>query len=260
MVEALSGRVENVDFTFSSFFSSYFYFLGFIFLFFPVSLPGKKMKDYRNLLLDLDGTITDPMEGITRSVEYALNHLGIAVNDRRELCSFIGPPLKDSFREFYNLDEEQAEEAVCKYRERYSEIGIYENELYKGMEDFLCETRQCGKKLFVATSKPTEFAGRILDYFHLSPYFIFIGGSGLDGSRSTKAEVIRYVLDENHITDLSSVIMIGDRKHDIIGARTVGIDSIGVLYGYGSYEELSETGAGKIVKDIPELKEVLCPF
>ncbi len=216
------------------------------------------MKDYHYLLFDLDGTITDPMEGITRSVEYALNYLGITVNDRRTLCSFIGPPLKDSFREFYGLNEEQIEKAVGKYRERYSETGIYENKLYEGMDNSLKEIQECGKTLFIATSKPTEFARRILDYFHLTHYFTFIGGSGLDGSRHTKAEVIRYVLQENGITDLSSVVMIGDRKHDVIGAQTVGIDSIGVLYGYGSYKELSEAGAGKIIRNIRDLKDVLC--
>ena len=200
---------------------------------------------YQYLFFDLDGTVTDPMQGITRSVAYALNHFGIVVNDLRELCPFIGPPLKDSFIEFYQFTEVQAEEAVKKYRERYSETGLYENEVYPGMAELLEQARRKGYQLMMATSKPDVFAGLIL------------GGSGLDGSRHTKADVIEYVIRENGITDLSKVVMIGDRKHDIIGAKAVGIDSIGVLYGYGDREELMTAGADYIVEDIEELMSLL---
>ena len=139
------------------------------------------MKEYKYILLDLDGTITDPMIGITRCVEYALNHFGIQVNDLRELCPFIGPPLLDSFRDFYHFTDEQAKIATEKYRERFADTGIYENKLYDGMKDFLEEAIQQGHILMLATSKPTVFAKRILDYFDIARYFTFVAGSGLDG-------------------------------------------------------------------------------
>lgn len=215
------------------------------------------MKQYKYLLLDLDGTITDSETGITRCVEYALNHFGIQVDDLRELSPFIGPPLLDSFKDFYNFTDEQAAIAVEKYRERYEKKGILENKLYPGIGEFLAEARQKDKIVILATSKPEIFAKRILDYFELSNYFSFVAGSGLDGSLHTKTDVIDYILQSNKITDLSSVVMIGDRKHDIIGAKNVSIDSIGVLYGFGDYKELSEAGADYIVEDIPALRKLL---
>lgn len=215
------------------------------------------MKQYNYLLFDLDGTITNSETGITRCVEYALNYFGIQVSDLHDLLPFIGPPLLDSFKEFYHFTDEQAVIATEKYRERYKDKGIYENELYPGIEELLAEAAQQGKTVILATSKPEIFARRILDYFKLSDYFSFIAGSGLDGSLHTKTDVINYILQSNNITDLSTVVMIGDRKHDIIGAKNVGIDSIGVLYGFGDYEELSEAGATHIVKDIAELRNLL---
>lgn len=215
------------------------------------------MKKYTSILLDLDGTITDPMEGITKCVEFALNHFGIKVADRRDLCPFIGPPLVDSFQEFYHFTDEQAGVAVEKYRERFSQTGIFENKLYEGMTDFLEWANGQGYILMLATSKPAVFANRILKHFEIDSYFAFVGGSGLDGSLPTKTDVIRYVLKENNLTDLSKVVMIGDRKHDIIGAKEAGIDSIGVLYGYGSRAELVTAGANRIVKNLEELKVVL---
>lgn len=215
------------------------------------------MKQYKYLLLDLDGTIIDSETGITRCVEYALNHFGIQVDDLRELSPFIGPPLLDSFKDFYNFTDEQAAIAVEKYRERYEKKGILENKLYPGIGEFLAEARLKDKIVILATSKPEIFAKRILDYFELSNYFSFVAGSGLDGSLHTKTDVIDYILQSNKIIDLSSVVMIGDRKHDIIGAKNVGIDSVGVLYGFGDYKELSEAGADYIVEDIPALRKLL---
>lgn len=215
------------------------------------------MKQYNYLLFDLDGTITDSATGITRCVEYALNYFGIQVSDLHDLLPFIGPPLLDSFKEFYHFTDEQAVIATEKYRERYKDKGIYENELYPGIEELLAQARQNGKTVILATSKPEIFARRILDYFKLSDYFSFIAGSGLDGSLHTKTDVINYILQSNKIADLSSVVMIGDRKHDIIGAKNVSIDSIGVLYGFGDCDELSEAGATHIVKDIAELRNLL---
>lgn len=215
------------------------------------------MKQYQYLLFDLDGTITDSETGITRCVEYALNHFGIRVNNLSELSPFIGPPLLDSFKEFYNFTDEQAVIAAEKYRERYTDKGIYENELYPGIKELLAEAHRKDRTVILATSKPEVFAKRILDYFELSSYFSFVAGSGLDGSLHTKTDVINHILRSNDIKDLSTVVMIGDRKHDIIGANNVGIDSVGVLYGFGDYKELSEAGATYIVKDIAELRNLL---
>lgn len=215
------------------------------------------MKQYKYLLFDLDGTITDSATGITRCVAYALNHFGIQVNDLRELSPFIGPPLLDSFKDFYHFTDEQATLAVAKYRERYEHKGIFENKLYPGIKELLMEASLSGKNVILATSKPEIFARRILDYFELSGYFSFIAGSGLDGTLHTKTDVINHILQTNNIADPNSMVMIGDRKHDIIGARNMGIDSIGVLYGFGDYKELAEAGANYIVKDIPELRKFL---
>ena len=209
------------------------------------------------VLLDLDGTITDPMLGITRCVEYALNHFGIQVDDLRELCGFIGPPLLDSFREFYGFSEQQAWEAITIYKERFSTIGLYENKVYPGMEAMLGALQQHGKKLMIATSKPEIFARQILEYFHLDHYFSFIGGAALDGLRLQKDEVIRYVLEENGIKDVQRVVMVGDRKFDVEGAHRAGLSAIGVLYGYGSRKELVDAKAEYIVEDILQLRQLL---
>lgn len=214
-------------------------------------------KDYKYILLDLDGTVTDSMEGITKSIQYALKHFGIKVDDLNQLRKFVGPPLKESLMEFCCFNETQAEEGIRKYRERFADTGIYENAVYPGIESLLQELNAAGKQVMLATGKPAYYAGKILDYFHLSPYFKFVGGSGLDGSLSHKDEVIRHVLESNDIHDLSQVVMVGDRKHDIHGARQVGIDSIGVLYGYGDKEELIEAGAERMVNSVEELREAL---
>lgn len=214
-------------------------------------------KNYQYLLMDLDGTVTDPMEGITHSVQHALSAFGIEVRDLRELCPFIGPPLKNSFMEFYHFTEEQAEQAIGKYREYFSGKGIFENKIYEGMEDFLAEQVRQGKQLSLATSKPEPFARQILEYFGIDSYFTFIGGSTLDGTRSEKPDVVRYVLESQHITDYASAVMIGDRKFDIEGAKANGIDSIGVLYGYGSQTELTQAGANHLVTNLNELASLL---
>ena len=212
---------------------------------------------YTYILLDLDGTVTDSMEGITKSIQYALKHFGIEVNDLNQLRKFVGPPLKESFMEFCHFNASQAEEGIRKYRERFADTGIYENVVYPGMEQLLQELNEAGKQVMLATGKPTYYATKILEHFHLSRYFKFVGGSGLDGSRSHKDEVIQYVLENNNIQDLSKVVMGGDRKHDIIGARKIGIDNIGVLYGYGDKEELTQAGATRIVSSVKELGQIL---
>ena len=215
------------------------------------------LKNYEYILMDLDGTITDPLEGITRSVQHALASFGIQVEDPHTLSHFIGPPLVDAFMEYYGFSREQGVKAAEKYRERFSVVGLYENEVYPGMEDFLKKMTSAGKKLLVATSKPQVFAEKILDHFHLAQYFTFIGGSNLDGTRAHKDEVIAYVLAENHITRLDQVVMVGDRKYDLAGAQKLGLDCIGVLYGYGSRQEMETAGATALAENLEELTGLL---
>lgn len=209
------------------------------------------------ILFDLDGTVTNSMEGITKSVQYALRKYGIEVSDLNELRKFIGPPLKDSFMEFYNFTEEDAEKGITYYREYFTDKGIFENYPYEGIDKLLDSLKSAGKKIILATSKPEVFSKRILDHFDLTKYFDYIAGSTLDGSRSSKGDVIRYALKESNITDLDSTIMIGDRLHDIEGAKACKIESIGVLYGFGDRKELEEAGADFIVNDINELEKLL---
>lgn len=214
-------------------------------------------KKYRTLLMDLDGTLTDPGEGITRSVAHALAGLGIQVDDRRTLYPFIGPPLQDSFRAFYGLDDRQVAQAIEAYRAYFSEKGIFENEVYPGIEAFLREQTNAGCRIYLATSKPETFAVRILDHFHLSTYFAGIAGSTLDGKRVEKGEVIRYLLNNFPIDRKEPAVMIGDRKYDVEGAHQNGLPAIGVLYGYGSREELKEAGADFLARDLEELGRLL---
>ncbi|MEY8352320.1 HAD family hydrolase [Lachnospiraceae bacterium 54-53] len=212
-------------------------------------------KEY--LLFDLDGTLTDPKEGITKSVRYALKAFGIEVEDLDELCCFIGPPLKDSFMEYYGFSEEDGRKAVQIYREYFSDKGLYENKVYEGTGQVLRSLSETGKKLYVASSKPEVFVRKILRHFELDSCFTFMGGADLGEIRVKKADVIRYVLEENGITDRDRVVMIGDRKHDILGARETGIDSVGVLYGYGSRQELEEAGADALAETIFDLQNLL---
>ena len=214
------------------------------------------MKDI--ILFDLDGTLTDPKVGITKSVQYALRHFNINVENPDDLCKFIGPPLRQSFKDFYGFDNAGAEEAVEKYRERFLDKGIYENIMYDGIDDMLGKLRNSGRTLIIATSKPTVLAKKVLEHFALDMYFSFDSGAELNGERSEKSEVIRYAFERNNIHDLRNCIMIGDRKHDIIGAKAVGITGVGVLYGYGSQDELTDAGADYIVKNVNELSDLLC--
>lgn len=205
------------------------------------------------ILMDLDGTITNPAEGITRCFEYALNHFGIKVESRAELEQFIGPPLRQSFKEGYGFDEEKATEAVAKYRERFQPIGMFENEVYDGMEQALQCLKEAGKVLIVATSKPEHMAKKILEYFKLDSYFTDICGSCDDAKRNEKDEVIQYALEKHGITDLEQVLMVGDRKFDVIGASKCGLKCMGVLYGFGDRKELEEAGAAYIAETVEEM-------
>ncbi|MCI9176120.1 MAG: HAD family hydrolase [Lachnospiraceae bacterium] len=214
---------------------------------------------YQVILFDLDGTLTDPGEGITNSVAYALKKYGISVSDKKELYRFIGPPLHESFEEYYGFSQEKAMEVVACYREYFSETGIYENLVYDGTEEMLKSLKGAGKQVILATSKPEHFANRILDYFHLSDYFDFAAGANMDGTRTKKADVIGYALESCHISDYSQAVMVGDRKHDVLGAAQLGIDAIGVLYGYGSEEELKGAGAVYLAEEPGDILRYVCP-
>lgn len=209
------------------------------------------------ILMDLDGTLTDSKEGITKSIQYALRTRNIFIDDLDSLTKHIGPPLRDGFMEFYGFSEEEAEAATAAYREYYNEKGIYQIKLYDGMERLLTRLKQAGKYLILATSKPEEYAVKILKTLHLYHYFDDICGATFDGSRDDKESVIRYALEKNSITDLDRVVMVGDRKYDIWGAKAVGIASIGVLYGFGSRKELAEAGADQIAATVEELYDVI---
>lgn len=210
------------------------------------------------ILFDLDGTLTDPGTGITNSVAYALARFGIAVADRAELYRFIGPPLMDSFMEYYGLTEAQATEAVAVYREYFADKGWAENRVYDGIEPLLASLEAAGKVLLVATSKPEVFARRILAHFGLDKYFAVIRGVALQAPRGySKADVIREALASVGVTDLSQAVMVGDRRHDIEGAKAVGLASIGVLYGYGDKAEHERAGADLIAEDVASLGSIL---
>ena len=210
---------------------------------------------YPYVFFDLDGTLTDPALGITNAVMYALQHYGITVQDRTELYPFIGPPLTDSFEKYYHFSSEQAKEAVDIYRVYFKDIGLYENTVYNGVPHLLSSLQAAGVQLVLATSKPTIFAKRILEHFDLYSYFTLVIGSELNGERVEKADVIRYALQELHITDLTQVIMVGDRCFDIQGARECGLDAIGVTYGYGDANELD--GAVALAHSVSELQTLL---
>ncbi|HCB99711.1 MAG TPA: phosphoglycolate phosphatase [Ruminococcaceae bacterium] len=215
------------------------------------------LKNIKNIFFDLDGTITNSKVGITKSAAYALRSFGISVTDLDDLLPFIGPPLKESFMRYYDFTEQDAILAVRKYGEYFSKIGLYENAVYSGIESMLHQLRLKKRTLFVATSKPTYFAIKILSHFHLLSYFHSVFGSELDGTRSQKDEVLLYGLEQRHITDLSTTIMIGDRLYDIYGAKKAGISSIGVLYGFGSRFELEDAGADYIIETVSALSALL---
>ncbi|MBO5293606.1 MAG: HAD family hydrolase [Lachnospiraceae bacterium] len=212
---------------------------------------------YQNILFDLDGTLTDSALGITNSVKYALGKWNIKVEDRTSLYRFIGPPLQESFMRFYGFSEEEGRQAVAYYREYFADRGIFENEVYPGVEELLRQLKKQGKKLILATSKPEEYAFRILRHFGLYDYFDFAAGALMNGERSRKSEVIQYAIRNADIRNLSETVMVGDREHDIFGAREAGIDSIGVLFGYGSHEELTGAGATYIARSVSDIMSFL---
>ena len=209
------------------------------------------------VLFDLDGTLTDPAEGITNSVAYALSKFGIEVADKRELNKFIGPPLIPSFCEFYGFSEEDAKQALAFYREYFAPHGIFENNIYGGIKAMLKRLSKENKTLILATSKPQEFAVKILEYFGIANYFSMVCGNTLDESRPTKKDVIEYIMQSFPDMNGENSVMVGDRKYDVEGAKVFSLPSVGVLYGYGDEKELSSAGADHIVSDVKNLEKLL---
>lgn len=206
------------------------------------------------VLLDLDGTLTDAGPGIVNCINYALDDMGIERPDDATMRTFLGPPLAATFSRHFAMTDQQVEYAIAKYRERYHDVGLFENAVYDGIPELLQQLTDSGRVLAVATSKPTYSATRILEHFDLDQYLTFIGGADLEGVRHDKASVIQHTLDElramGRLDPDARLIMVGDREHDVHGARAHGIDTIGVLWGYGAREELMEAGAVQLV-DIP---------
>lgn len=211
------------------------------------------------VLFDLDGTLTDPKQGITSCVQYALANIGIDEPDLDNLEDFIGPPLKEHFMERYSLDETTAKVCVDKYRERYNPIGVYENKMYEGIDKVLETLKERGIKLAVASSKPAMLVNVVLEHFGLMKYFDVVAGSELDGTRTRKSDVIRYafeLLDEKGLSH-ERPIMVGDRKHDVIGAGETGIPCMAVAYGYGSMEELTAEHPDFIAKKVSDIADII---
>ncbi len=218
---------------------------------------------FKYILFDLDGTLTDPKLGITSSVQYALRALGIEEPSLDKLEPFIGPPLTDSFREFYGLEGERLATAIDKYRERFATQGIFENEIYPGIPQMLADLKAKDKILAIASSKPTLFVEQILEHFEIRKYFDHVVGSNMDGTRGTKEEVVEETLRQMLTVEMTpaqkrdAVAMVGDRKFDIEGARAHGITSVGVLFGYAPEGELEEAGADYIVNSVRSLQVLL---
>lgn len=213
------------------------------------------MKQYKHILFDLDGTLTDPQEGIINSVQYALKRFGVQ-RENHELLYFIGPPLHKSFEEIFET-EQKAFEAVDVYREYYTVKGIFENRLYEGITELLEVLNKNNKTLHIATSKPTKFAEQILHHFNIHHHFKIIMGSNMDGTRTEKHEVIQDILNQLPESNPAEFVMIGDRKFDVIGAKHHGLDSISVAFGYGTLEEIKNAEPTYLAETVNDLKKLL---
>ena len=200
---------------------------------------------YDIVLFDLDGTLTESGIGITRSVAHALKKRGIVETDQKKLDRFIGPPLIDMFKALYGFTDEEAKQGVEDFREYFAVKGIFENRVYDGVAELLQALQAAGKRCVLATSKPEEYAVQIMERFGLSQYFDRICGATMDETRTDKAEVIAYAMEG---LEKEKAVMVGDREHDVLGAKANGLDAIGVLYGYGSREELEQAGAMAIAE------------
>lgn len=215
------------------------------------------MNQYEYLLFDLDGTLTDSGDGIINSVLHALKKRGIETQDRASLRVFVGPPLLDSFAQYYGMDREEGMKAIADYREYFTDRGWKENSVYDGILDMLRKLKAAGKHLYIATSKPEPFAKQIAEYFGFASYFDGIVGSTLDEKITGKGQVISLVLEQIGAAGMGKTVMIGDREHDVNGAKENQLPCIGVLYGYGDRPELEAAGAVEICESVEALTELL---
>ena len=212
---------------------------------------------YKYALFDLDGTLTDPAPGITNCIMYALRKFGITPPPREALYKFIGPPLLYSFKEYCGFSEKDAELAVAYYRERFSDVGLFENEIYPGIRELLSELCESGTKVVLATSKPDVYSKRILEHFDIDKYFYFLAANTLTESRPEKSDVIAYAIESCKIKVPAEAVMVGDRKYDIVGAHKAGVACAAVLFGYGSREEFDEYKADYIVESFKEVENLV---
>lgn len=213
------------------------------------------MKKYKSLLFDLDGTITDSSEGIINSIVYALEKMDVTITDRDVLKKFVGPPLMDSYKKYFGFTNKEAELGLKLFREYFTEKGIYENRLFDGMDNLLQDLCRSGYELVLATSKPIHFAERILEYFDIKKYFSYISACPIDEANTTKIDVMKSALKMTSSNNKEEILMIGDTSFDINGAKICGIDSMGVLYGTDSAEELKN--ATYLAKDVEEIRSIL---
>lgn len=209
------------------------------------------------VFFDLDGTLTDSCEGIVNSVVYALKYFGINEENIEGLKKFIGPPLLESFEKYYGFSSEKSKQALNKYREYYADKGIFENSLYSGIENLLKKLKDEGFHVVLATSKPELYAEKILKHFDIFKYFDFLAGANFEETRVNKDDIIDFALKNLKVTDKSDVIMVGDREHDILGAKENNIKSIGVLYGFGTLNELKNSGADFIAKNVSDIFDII---
>ena len=209
------------------------------------------------LFFDLDGTLTDPAEGICGCIRYALEKDGRPTGPMEEYFPWIGPPLEFSFREFVGASDEDTPRLVAYYRERFSTVGLFENKVYPGIHELLASLKAAGAHMAIATGKPTVFTERILERFELRQYFDCVNGITLGAAPESKAEVIQRGMEQMGVTEPSRCVMIGDRKHDVQGAKECGMACIGVLYGFGSREEFCAAGADLIAETVSDLEKIL---
>ncbi|AWN19178.1 HAD family hydrolase [Streptococcus sobrinus] len=215
------------------------------------------MTNYQTIIFDLDGTLTDSQTGIINSLTYAFKQMGLPLPAQSQLKKFIGPPLSQSFQDFCGLNDIETQKIISYYRQYFSDKGWKENQLLPGARELLAKLKQAGKTLLVASSKPEVFVKQILDHFEIDSYFTVIAGASLDDSRSQKSAVIAHALKTAKIEELKGCVMVGDRKHDVEGAKVQGLPTIGLLLGFGSRQELEESGAIAIAENFQDLEEIL---
>ncbi len=215
------------------------------------------MKKYDIIAFDLDGTLTNPERGLVASFVYALGKMGVDYGEKAELKRFIGPPIYEEWQRCFGFTPEESTKALLIFREYYSVYGWWDNEIYPGVKEMLEKLKCAGKKIILATSKPEIFAKKILELFDISKYFDFIGGAATDKTRDKKSEVLEYSLQSIGAKDLSQAILVGDRIYDAEGAKICGIDSLGVLYGHGSEEEVRSGGFTLVANTVEEIADIL---